>query len=183
MVSLRSLVRFCYFLFVLDVPFSIFSFPIRPPNQAHRLVSHPPPSARSSPRSRPPFSKTSRVRTSCTTPCGLVASSICFEFVVLFFLFQLTFTRRLLVSSYLTFTYKYPVPASSRAAIRLGVIPPSLSLSPRVILESRRPPDDYLKPTYRTSSDCSRDLYVSPLSLYAHRLDCAARPYRLKSPS
>jgi hypothetical protein len=52
---------------------------------------------------------------------------------------------------------------------------------------SRLPPTArrllYSRPTCHNSSDCSRDSYVSPLSLYAHRLDCAVRPHRLKSPS
>ena len=49
------------------------AFPIRlrPCYRARRLVSHPPTSARSSPRSRPTFNKFSRVRTSHTTPCNL----------------------------------------------------------------------------------------------------------------
>ena len=140
MVSLRSLVRFCYSHFVLDVPFSIFSSPIHLGlhRRARRLVSYPPPSARSSPRSRPPFSKTSRVRTSCTTPCGLVASSICFEFVLLLLLFQLTFTRRLLVSSYLMFAYKYPAPGLVKGSNQTRRrFPLSFSLFSR---DSRLPP-------------------------------------------
>ena len=66
-------VRFCYSSFVLDVPLSIFSFPIRfrLHHRARCLVSHPPTSARSPPRSRTPFNKISRVRTSRTTPRGL----------------------------------------------------------------------------------------------------------------
>ena len=79
--------------FVLNVPFSIFNFLIRlrPHHQVRHLVSHPLPSARSSPRSRPPFSKISKVRTSYMTPCGFVSGSICFEFIVSSFLFQLIF--------------------------------------------------------------------------------------------
>ena len=94
MVSLRMFVCFFYPpFFVLNVPFSIFNFLIslRPHHQVRHLVSHPLPSARSSPRSRPSFNKISKVRTSHMTPCGFVSGSICFESVVSYFLFQLIF--------------------------------------------------------------------------------------------
>ena len=81
-VSLRSPRTLLLSPLDLDVSLPIFhSFPIRfrPHHQARHLISHSPPSARSSPRLRQPFSKSSRVRTSCTTPCGLFAGSICFS--------------------------------------------------------------------------------------------------------
>ena len=84
------------------------------------------------------------------------------------------------------FAYKYPAPGlfkgiqSNQFRRRL---PPSLSLCSRVIPDSRRPPDEYSKPTCRTPSVRSRNSYVSFLSFNAHRLDYAAHPYRIKSSS
>jgi hypothetical protein len=76
---------FCAFCYPLSFrsPF-FFSFPIRfrPFDRARRLVPHPCHlRVRHRARDRP-FSKTSRVRTSSTMPCGLVAGNTYFEFVV-----------------------------------------------------------------------------------------------------
>ena len=50
-------------------------------------------------------------------------------------------------------------------------------------LDSRRPPDEYSKPTCRTSSDRSRDSYVSPFVHLLIVLDRTARPYHVEPSS
>ena len=140
----------------------------------------------------PPFSKTLRVRTSRTTLPGHVAGSTSFKFVVLLFLFQLTFSRRLLVSSYLTFPYKYLASGLVKGIDQIRRrFPLSFSLFSRY---SRLPPTArrllYSRPTCRNSSDSLRDSYVSPLkpidSARSHLREPglgSSFPFNLSSPS
>ena len=114
---------------------------------------------------------------------GLVAGSTSFGFVVLHFLFQLTFSHRLLVSSYLTFAYKYLAPGlvkGHRNQIRRRF--PLLSLYSRVnpTPAGRLTNTRNQRAVPRLTARATRMFRLSFICLSFY-LDCAARPYRLKS--
>ena len=122
-----------------------FPFRLRPCCRARSLVSHPPTSARSPPRSRPTYSKISRVRTSHTTPCTCRRPHP-FRVRIFSLPFLAYFSHRVLVSPYLAFAYKYSAPGLVKGSNQASSVPPLLLYLP-----------DYpLPPTDQTNSRSQR---------------------------